>query len=267
VKSHWPIPKLIWCWSCLQLGGAISVSSGALSLRHVAISLTEALGHGGAVSLSGATASIIHSTFVNCSAGTSGGAIWAGNSTFDIGFSAFDSNTVAEGGLGDGLYYASGPSGVSSSVMKTIVRGTSFQSHLGTSTVFYMHAPMNWECEVGQWMATTDDVIGDFEGCAHLCVPGTNWTGPFHRKAWCGGMCSPGYYCAERALPKPCPRGTWMPTEGAPSLQSCLSCKRNATNLLPFSPLTLSHPHTLLHPHSHTRCTAVPPAASCLWID
>ena len=81
----------------------------------------------------------------------------------------------------------------------------------------------------GYWAPLPGELAGDFTGCAssdmQRCAAGYYGARPDYTDPTCEALCTRGHYCTRGTEdPTPCPPGSFMAVEGAPSIGSCSFC-------------------------------------------
>ena len=196
-------------------GGGIFLGTGSASVAHSTINGCLATASGAALAVDGGNLTLDDVWILENRAGA-GAAALLRNASFDIRNTSFTRNnaTIA-------FEYQS-----ANSLTPSVLAASTFDANEGAIAV-RAFAPIEWTCELGQWMSATGTVWeASFSGCPHSCVAGfvgniTNAT-----DQTCGGPCPAGHVCPEGTTtePQPCPNGFHLPTVGAGSNASCIPC-------------------------------------------
>ena len=85
--------------------------------------------------------------------------------------------------------------------------------------------PIKLWCHYGHYGRLAGFISGNISGCVDRCPAGVFGASHYLSSFECSGFCPDGHYCPEAsAVPLACPRGTHLPSRGAPSVTNCMPC-------------------------------------------
>ena len=106
------------------------------------------------------------------------------------------------------------------------IANCTFRGHNSHMSTVWTAAAVLWTCEPGTYMPRAGGgFTGNWTGCLLHCATGYYGDGPHHPDQTCAGPCWAGHYCVSgTAIPRPCPRGTYLPDSGEMAGYSFANC-------------------------------------------